>query len=140
MHGTVELIFTYMSSSLICPGLGFQNAINIHLYVLVWGRRSRPENSAICPGLCEFSGVVVAEAAKPHRNVYKFRARSARRFFCAKNTQIHFYVLLTYMSWFWNAAGTTHLYVLGHISEYLLYNMIWSCWKSAVLCAAAPRV
>ena len=50
-------------------------------------------------------------------------AREARGdFLVAKSTQIHLYVLLTYMSWFESAAGTTHLYVLGHISEYLLYN------------------
>ena len=62
-NGAVEVILPYSIYSLICPlhlyvlVWDFAARKNIHLYVLVLGRRSRPENSLICPGLGEFCTV-----------------------------------------------------------------------------------
>ena len=70
-----KTIFTYMSYSLICPGLGFQNTRKSSLICPGRGGEAARENSFICPG---FSSGEAVRRKNVTKFVMQYRARSAR--------------------------------------------------------------
>ena len=93
----VQYIFTYMSRSLICPGLQFTTDYSFSLICPGFGAAKPPGNFIY---MSRFHGG--GEAARDFFEETDTNAREARAFFSTrnKNDDFHLYVPLTYMSRF----------------------------------------